>query len=107
MMEACIVPHLSDNLNIPRNVIMDDMVTVETGKRSMSREEMLATYDCWYHWDENIRPNPNNSPGYFPLSSDLLVTFVFGDQEIMGQACMIDSLSDAQGMNRQQIEQLC
>ena len=106
MMEACIVPHLSDNLNIPRNVIMDDMVTVETGKRSMSREEMLATYDCWYHWDDNIRPNPNNSPGYFPLSSDLLVTYVFGDQEIMGQACMIDSLSDAQGMNRQQSERI-
>ena len=35
------VPHLSDSLNIPRNVIMDDMVTVETGKRSISYEEML------------------------------------------------------------------
>tara|TARA_B100001996_G_scaffold382869_1_gene376054 strand:- start:9388 stop:12366 length:2979 start_codon:yes stop_codon:yes gene_type:complete len=106
MMEACIVPHLSDNMNIPRNVIMDDMVTIETGKRSMSRQEMLAAYDCWYHWDENIRPNPNNSQGYFPLSSELLVSFIFGDQEIMGQACMIDSVQDAQGMNRQQSERI-
>ena len=102
MMEACLVPHLSDSLNIPRNVIMDDMVTVETGKRSISYEEMLAAYDCWYHWDSNIRPNPNNSQGYFPLSSDLLVTYIFGDQEIQGQACMIDSVADAQGMNRDQ-----
>ena len=102
MMEACLVPHLSDSLNIPRNVIMDDMVTVETGKRSISYEEMLAAYDCWYHWDSNIRPNPNNSQGYFPLSSDLLVTYIFGAQEIQGQACMIDSVADAQGMNRDQ-----
>ena len=106
MIEACLVPHLSDSLNIPRNVIMDDIVTVETGKRSISYEEMLAAYDCWYHWDSNIRPNPNNSQGYFPLQSDLLITYIFGDQEIQGQACMIDSVSDAQGMSRPQAERI-
>jgi len=104
MMEACIVPHLSDNLNIPRNIIMDDMVTVETGKRSVSKEEMLAAYDCWIHWDQNLRMDP--SAGYFPLDSDLLVTFVFGDQEIQGQACMIDGVADAQGFDRNQAERV-
>ncbi|MEC7837670.1 MAG: hypothetical protein VX523_02980 [Chloroflexota bacterium] len=104
MMEACIVPHLSDNLNIPRNIIMDDMVTVETGKRSVSKEEMLAAYDCWIHWDQNLRMDP--SAGYFPLDSDLLVTFVFGDQEIQGQAYMIDGVADAQGFDRNQAERV-
>ena len=104
MMEACIVPHLSDNLNIPRNIIMDDMVTVETGKRSVTVEEMLAAYDCWTHWDMNLRMDP--SAGYFPLDSDLLVTFVFGDQEIQGQACMIDGVADAQGFDRNQAERV-
>ena len=103
MMEACIVPYLSDTMNIPRNVIMDDMVNVENGKRSVSREEMLATYDCWEHKDQHLQgPNPD---GYFPLEPDRLVTYLYGDQEIQGQACMIDSVTDSIG-NRQQAERV-
>lgn len=105
MMEACIVPHLSDNMNIPHNVIMDDMVTVETGKRSVSREEMLAALDCWTHWDQNLRNNPMGGD-YFPIQSDMLVTYIFGDQEIQGQACMIDAVADAQGFDRNQSERV-
>ena len=88
MMEACIVPHLSDTLKVGRQIIMEDMVNVETGKRSVSHEEMLAAYDCWMQFESGQVAN-----GYFPLDNDLLVTYVFGDQEIPGQACMVDSLS--------------
>ena len=107
MGDACIIPHLSDNLNVPHNIIKDDMQTVEDGKRSVTREEMLAAYDCLFTKDQKriSKMNPS-SEGYFPLTSELLVTFIFGDQEIMGQACMIDSIADAQGMNRPQAERV-
>tara|TARA_B110001454_G_scaffold127870_1_gene119229 strand:- start:2621 stop:5635 length:3015 start_codon:yes stop_codon:yes gene_type:complete len=88
MMEACIVPHLSNTLGVPQNIIIEDMTNVEMGKRSVSDEEMRAAYDCW-----NTFNNGNVADGYFPLDTDLLVSYTFGDQEIPGQACMVDSIS--------------
>ena len=101
MMEACIVPHLSDNLNVSRQIIMEDLVSVETGKRSVSPEEMRAAYDCWMMFE-----NGNVANGYFPLQSDLLVSYIFGDQEIPGESCMIDSIADAQRGNFQDAERI-
>ena len=101
MMEACIVPHLSDTLNVGRAIIMEDMVSVETGKRSVSNEEMRAAYDCWMQFE-----NGNVANGYFPLDADALVSYVFGDQEIPGESCMIDSIQDANRGNSQDAERI-
>ena len=58
---------------------MDDVVTVESGKRSVTREEMLAAYDCFIHheqigyfernFDKNITVN------HYPNGQDLLINF--------------------------------
>ena len=107
LLQSCIVPHLTDTLNLRPDIIMEDVVNVESGKRSMTREEMLAAYDCFVKFDEDIRNNNSSSPpDYFPLNTDFLASFVYGDQEIPGQACMIDSISDSRGMNRQDAERI-
>ena len=107
MLQNCIVPHISDVLNIPNDIIRDDALSVESGRRSVTREEMLAAYDCFIKFDEDIRnSNSSGSPQYFPLNSDLLTSFVYGDQEIPGQACMVDSISDSRGMNREDSQRI-
>ena len=97
LLNMCVVPHLADTLKISNGIIMDDVVTVESGKRSVTREEMLAAYDCFIHheqigyfernFDKNITVN------HYPNGQDLLINFIFGDEEIPGQNCMINSLS--------------
>ena len=113
LLNMCVVPHLADTLKISNGIIMDDVVTVESGKRSVTREEMLAAYDCFIHheqigyfernFDKNITVN------HYPNGQDLLINFIFGDEEIPGQNCMIESLSSREfdlGMSKEIIYDL-
>ena len=92
----CIVPHLSNTLNIPRDLILDDIENVQSGERSLKREEMLASYDCWTTHDRRYNDNfeePPQNGGYETLDIGLLFDFIYGVEEMPGQNCMIDSLS--------------
>ena len=97
LIDNCIVPHLSNALNIPREFILDDVENVQSGKRSVTREEMLASYDCWIthdgRYNNNFEEPPQNGGGYETLDIGLLFDFIYGDEEIPGQNCMLNSLS--------------
>ncbi len=97
LIDDCIVPHLSNALNIPREFILDDVENVRSGKRSITREEMLASYDCWITHDGRYNNNfiepPQNGGGYETLDIGLLFDFIYGDEDIPGQNCMLNSLS--------------
>ena len=97
LLNNCIVPHLSNTLNIPRDLILDDIENVQSGERSLKREEMLASYDCWTthdrRYNDNFEEPPQNGSGYETLDIGLLFDFIYGDEEMPGQNCMIDSLS--------------
>ena len=97
LLNNCIVPHLSNALNIPREIILDDIEIVQSGKRSVTREEMLASYDCWIthdgRYNNNFQEPPQNGGGYESLDIGLLFEFIYGGEEIPGQNCMLNSLS--------------
>ena len=97
LIDNCIVPHLSNALNIPREIILDDIEIVQSGKRSVTREEMLAAYDCWIthdgRYNNNFQEPPQNGGGYETLDIGLLFETIYGGEEIPGQNCMLNSLS--------------
>ena len=49
LIDNCIVPHLSNALNIPREIILDDIEIVQSGKRSVTRLSLI-------HISEPTRP---------------------------------------------------
>ena len=93
LIDNCIVPHLSNALNIPREIILDDIEIVQSGKRSVTREEMLAAYDCWIthdgRYNNNFQEPPQNGGGYETLDIGLLFETIYGGEEIPGQNCML------------------
>ena len=95
-LDKCVIPHLSDTLNLRRSIIVDDLNSVKEGIRSLSREEMLGAYDCLYHHLENIWPlPPGSNVNYYPNGQEMLADYILGSQEIPGEFCMVDTLLDA------------
>jgi len=100
MVDACVIPYLADVQDVassfdePFREVRDRIEDANRGERSLTYEELLAGYDCW---DTYIRMADNNdfSRGYFPLSNDRLVRFIYGSggaDRIPGEACMIAAL---------------
>tara|TARA_B100001146_G_scaffold34827_1_gene28214 strand:- start:4090 stop:6957 length:2868 start_codon:yes stop_codon:yes gene_type:complete len=100
MVDACVIPYLADVQDVassfdePFREVRDRIEDANRGERSLTYEELLAGYDCW---DTYIHMANNNDfgRGYFPLSNDRLVRFIYGsggEERIPGEACMIAAL---------------
>ena len=100
MVDACVIPYLADVQDVassfdePFREVRDRIEDANRGERSLTYEELLAGYDCW---DTYIHMANNNDfgRGYFPLSNDRLVRFIYGSggaDRIPGEACMIAAL---------------
>ena len=106
-LDKCVIPHLSDTLNLRRSIIVDDLNSVKEGKRSLSREEMLGAYDCLYHHLENIWPlPPGSNVNHYPNGQEMLADYILGSQEIPGEFCMVDTISDANQIYSPQAESI-
>jgi len=106
-LDKCVIPHLSDTLNLRRSIIVDDLNSVKEGKRSLSKEEMLGAYDCLYHHLENIWPlPPGSNENYYPNGQEMLADYILGSQEIPGEFCIIDTISDANQIYSPQAESI-
>ena len=102
MVDACVIPYLADIQDVassfdePFQEVRNRIEDANRGERSLTYEELLAGYDCW---DTYIHMANNNDfgRGYFPLTNDRLVRFVYGSGEhwedrIPGEMCMIQAL---------------
>jgi len=108
-LDLCLIPYLSDTLNTRRSIIHEDINSVEEGKRSLSREEMLAAYDCKMHHELNIwnlPPGPGSKVNHYPNGQELLINYLYGSQEIPGEVCMVDTISDANQIYSPQAESI-
>ena len=100
MVDACVIPYMSDVLDLtssfqdPYMEVRMRLEDANRGERSITFEELLAGYDCWDTMEDNRRNNTMNR-GYFPLTNDRLVRFVYGtggQDKIPGETCMIQAL---------------
>jgi len=102
MVDACVIPYIADTTEVgdtgrgPFEEVRNRLNDANRGERSLTYEELLAGYDCW---DTYIHMANNNdwNRGYFPLTNDRLVRFVYGSGEqwedrIPGEMCMIQAL---------------